>query len=243
RGVQGVYQNESCLGGTAAFLQEAGIDLSDVQKSAEQLQQEGNTVLYFSSGSRLVGCLAVADEIRKESRTAIEELKKQGIRTVLLTGDHPSVANAVAREIGVDEVIAQVMPADKEAVVRHEQEKGHRVLMAGDGINDSPALARADLGCAMGGGTEIAMESADMVLLHDDPRDIPRQIAYSKCTMRNIRQNLFWAFFYNTLGIPVAAGVLFPAFGVVLNPMIGAAAMSLSSLFVVTNALRLYRGK
>lgn len=243
RGVQGVYQNENCLGGTAAFLQEAGIDLSDAKKSAEQLQQEGNTVLYFSSGSRLVGCLAVADEIRKESRTAIEELKKQGIRTVLLTGDHPSVANAVAREIGVDEVIAQVMPADKEAVVRHEQEKGHRVLMAGDGINDSPALARADLGCAMGGGTEIAMESADMVLLHDDPRDIPRQIAYSKCTMRNIRQNLFWAFFYNTLGIPVAAGVLFPAFGVVLNPMIGAAAMSLSSLFVVTNALRLYRGK
>lgn len=240
-GVEGYINSELCLAGTASFLNKNGISCEALLSKAEELQYQGKTVLYFAKGGLLKGLIAVSDAIREESREAVALLKRRRIRTILLTGDNKIAAEAVGKEVGVDEIISQVLPADKESIVKKEQQAGRRVIMVGDGINDSPALSRADIGCAMGNGTEIAMESADIILLHNNPCDIPEQIAYSKRTMRNIKQNLFWAFFYNALGIPIAAGALYPAFNIVLNPMIGAIAMSFSSLFVVTNALRLYK--
>ena len=241
KGVTAEINEKSCFAGTPAFFSENGISCDEYMKKSEELRAQGKTVLFFGYSEKCLGIIAVSDAVRENSKETVSKLKEMGIKTVLLTGDHPLAANAIGKKVGIDEVISEVLPTDKEKVVRDYQEKGRKVLMVGDGINDSPALTRADIGCAMGGGTEIAIESADMVLLHDDPIEVPVQIAYSKRTMRIIKQNLFWAFFYNVLGIPVAAGALFVPFGIVLNPMIGAAAMSCSSLFVVSNALRLYR--
>ena len=240
-GVEGYINSEHCLAGTEEFLLQNGVSCEELKEKATKNQAEGKTVLYFAKNKKLQGIISVADEIREESVKAVYHLKKIGIRTVMLTGDNKTVAQAVGKTVGVDEIISEVKPDEKETVIKREQEKGRFVLMVGDGINDSPALSRANIGCAMGNGTEIAIDSADMVLLHDNPLHIPEQILFSKRTMRNIKQNLFWAFFYNTLGIPVAAGALYHAFGIVLNPMIGASAMSFSSVFVVTNALRLYK--
>jgi P-type E1-E2 ATPase len=198
----------------------------------------GKTPLFFAENERLLGIIAVADVIREESPKAIKKLKEMGIRVVMLTGDNEETAKAIGKQVGADDVIAGVLPHEKQDVIMSLKKDG-RVAMVGDGINDAPALARANVGIAIGAGTDIAIESADIVLMKSDLLDVPKAIGLSKAVMKNIKQNLFWAFFYNAIGIPVAAGVLYPHFGILLSPMIAAAAMSCSSVSVVTNALRL----
>ena len=205
---------------------------------AERLAGEGMTPLLFARDRQLLGVIAVADVIKEDSPEAIRALKNLGIRVVMLTGDNERTARAIGRQAGVDEVIAGVLPDGKEAVIRRLKQQG-KVAMVGDGINDAPALTRADIGIAIGAGTDIAIDAADVVLMHSRLSDVPAAIRLSRATLKNIHENLFWAFFYNTIGIPLAAGVFIPLFGLKLNPMFGAAAMSLSSFCVVTNALRL----
>ncbi|MDI9469357.1 MAG: heavy metal translocating P-type ATPase [Bacillota bacterium] len=238
-GVSGHIEGSHWLAGNARFLEEQGIDITDLSTQSQQLSSAGQTPIYFARDGRVVLLMALADQLRPESPAAVQELKALGRQVVMLTGDHAPTARAIAAAAGIEHYIADVLPADKEAEIRRLQDSGHRVAMVGDGINDAPALMRADVGIAIGAGTDVALESADVILLRSDPRDIARAIRLSQATLRNIRQNLFWAFLYNSLGIPLAAGVFYPAFGWQLNPMIAAAAMSLSSLFVVTNALRL----
>lgn len=241
QGVSGRIGGQSVTGGNAAFMAGCGADTSELSDRAEALAEQGKTPLYFQREGRLLGLIAVADTPREESAGVVSELKELGLRVVMLTGDNRRTAEAVRSQLGIDEVISDVLPDDKEAAIRRLQEGGHRVAMVGDGINDSPALTRANVGISPAAGTDIAIDSADIVLMSNGIATIPHTLRYSRRVMRNIRQNLFWAFFYNSLGIPVAAGVLYPAFALTLNPMIAAAAMSLSSLFVVTNALRLFR--
>ncbi|MBR2310698.1 MAG: metal-transporting ATPase, partial [Oscillospiraceae bacterium] len=200
---------------------------------------DGKTPLYFAKDSKLLGVIAVADVVKPTSAQAVAELSGMGIEVVMLTGDNARTAEAIRRQVGVDRVVAEVFPQDKEQEIRRLQNEGKKVAMVGDGINDAPALARADVGIAIGAGTDIAMESADIVLMKSDLLDVVTAIQLSKATIRNIKQNLFWAFIYNIIGIPVAAGLFFLPFALKLNPMIGAFAMSFSSVFVVTNALRL----
>lgn len=251
-GLTGVLDGRALAGGKAEFicglLREAEGQQSAEQgtdgipaalwQRAESLASEGKTPLYFMEDGKLLGCIAVADVVREESPRAIGELKNMGLRVVMLTGDHERTARAIGREAGVDEVIANVLPQDKEREIRRLKEQG-KVIMVGDGINDAPALTRADIGIAIGAGTDVALEAADVVLMKSSLTDIPAAIRLSRATLRNIRQNLFWAFFYNTIGIPLAAGVWIPVFNWQLNPMFGAAAMGLSSFCVVSNALRL----
>ena len=218
------------------------IDVSALEAEIDPLTAEGQTVLMTALDGKLLGLLAVADTVRETSRAAIEKLRGMGIKTVLLTGDNRAAAEHIGKLVCVDEVVAEVLPGEKAAQVEALQKDGAIVMMVGDGINDAPALAQADVGCAIGNGSDIAIESADVVLMKSDLGDVPAAIKLSRLTITNIRQNLFWAFCYNTLGIPVAAGVLYPAFHILLSPMIGALAMSLSSIFVVSNALRL-KGK
>lgn len=240
KGVQGEIQGEKWLGGNEAFLKENGIFLlSEQQNKMEQLSADGKTPLLFATKDGLQGIVAVADEIKETSKEAIERFHKLGIQTVMLTGDNEITARAIGKKLGMDEVKANVLPQQKEEQVRQLQAQGKRVAMIGDGINDAPALASADVGIAIGAGTDIAIESADIVLMKSDLLDAVTAIQLSKAVLRNIKENLFWAFFYNCIGIPLAAGVFYPAFGIKLNPMFGAAAMSLSSIFVVGNALRL----
>ena len=235
QGVTGVINDEQIYGGNARLMTELEISVPDYP----ELTAEGKTPLYFASASRYLGAIAAADQLKIDSVQAVELLQKQHLQVVMLTGDNGKTAKAIAEAAGIREVISDVLPADKAGAVSALQNKGHRVLMVGDGINDAPALVTADVGMTVGSGTDIAVESADVVLMHNSLTGIADAIALSKATIRNIKQNLFWAFFYNCLGIPVAAGVLYPAFGLQLSPMIGAAAMSMSSVFVVTNALRL----
>ena len=237
RGLAGVTEGAEALGGNAAMMREAGIELGDLGQRAEQLAQEGKTPLFFAWGGQLLGIIAVADQVKPTSAAAIRELRALGVRTVMLTGDNERTASAIQQQVGVDEVVAGVLPDGKDAQIRELAAQG-KVAMVGDGVNDAPALARADVGIAIGAGTDVAIESADMVLVRNDLVDVAAGIQLSRATMRNIKQNLFWALFYNVLCIPVAAGVLSP-FGVTLTPDIAAAAMSMSSIFVVTNALRL----
>ena len=197
--------------------------------------------MYFAKEEEIIGVVAVADMVKPTSSQAIGEFREMGIDVVMLTGDNRRTAEAVRKKLGIDTVIAEVLPQDKEREIRKLQEQGKKVAMVGDGINDAPALARADVGIAIGAGTDVAIESADIILMRNDLLDAVSAIQLSTATIRNIKQNLFWAFFYNTLGIPLAAGLFFPLFGWKLSPMFGAAAMSLSSIFVVTNALRLRR--
>ena len=225
--------------GNLLLMEEQGVELSELQEQHEQLTASGKTPLYFAQGSRLLGTIAVADTVKPTSKSAIEKLKAMGLKVIMLTGDNAATAEAIRRQVGLDEAIAQVLPQDKERHVRQLQEHGHVVAMVGDGINDAPALARADVGIAIGAGTDVALEAADMVLIKSDLQDVARAISLSKSVMKNIEENLFWAFIYNTIGIPLAAGLLYPAFGLLLNPMLAAAAMSCSSVSVVTNALRL----
>ncbi|MGX8706492.1 MAG: metal-transporting ATPase, partial [bacterium] len=210
----------------------------NLSKQVETLSGEGKTPLLFTENGRLAGIVAVADVIKADSPQAIRELQNMGIRVVMLTGDNPRTAKAIGAQAGVDDVIAGVLPDGKEAVVRALAEKG-KVAMVGDGINDAPALTRADIGIAIGAGADVAVDAADVVLMKSRLSDVPAAIRLSRATLRNIHQNLFWAFIYNTIGIPLAAGVFIPLFGWTLNPMFGAAAMSLSSFSVVSNALRL----
>ena len=237
-GLSATVGGVSAFAGNARLMAARGVELGVLAEAASALADDGKTPLFFSADGRVLGMIAVADPVKPTSAAAVARLRATGVRTVLLTGDQERTAAAVARQVGVDEVVAGVLPAQKEAKVRELQEAGRTVAMVGDGINDAPALARADVGIAIGAGTDVAIGSADVVLMHSDPADVATAMELSRATMRNIKQNLFWALFYNAVCIPVAAGVLSP-WGVTLNPMIGAAAMGFSSVFVVTNALRL----
>lgn len=236
QGVSGIINGNKYYGGNRKLMEEMGIPVPEY----EDLTIEGKTPLYFADESgRFLGVIAAADVLKQDSVIAVEKLLDMHLDVIMLTGDNEKTANSIAKKAGLHHVIPEVMPADKAGVVERLKKEGHRVLMVGDGINDAPALALADVGMAIGSGTDIAIESADIVLMNHSLQGVANAIALSKATIRNIRQNLFWAFFYNCLGIPVAAGVLYPVWGILLSPMIGAAAMSLSSFFVVTNALRL----
>jgi Cu+-exporting ATPase len=225
--------------GNTALMNANGATVESIREKADQLRSQGRTVIFLSVDGHLAGVIAVGDPIKETTRPALEELKKDGLRLVMLTGDNQATARAVAATLPIDEVIAEVQPKDKADVVARLQEQGRRVAMAGDGINDAPALAKSDVGIAMGTGTDIAMESAQVTLVKGDLRGIVRARQLSRATVRNIRQNLLFAFGYNALGIPIAAGVLYPVFGLLLSPLIAALAMSLSSVSVIANALRL----
>lgn len=238
-GIQATLSGEAVLAGNAGYLAQNGVSLAAMEADAHRLAEDGKTPLFFAESGHLLGCIAVADVVKPDSAKAIAALRRMGRRVVLLTGDNQRTANAIARQIGVDQVIAQVLPQDKAKCVAQLQQQGQRVAMVGDGVNDAPALAQADVGLAIGAGTDIAIESADVVLMKSSLLDIPAAMDLSRAVLRNIKQNLFWAFFYNSIGIPVVAGVLYPALHLTLNPMLAAAAMSLSSVCVVSNALRL----
>lgn len=237
-GLTGTLNNKTLIGGNLLFIEKSLSISEKIKHSAEQLASAGKTPLFFAKENRLLGMIAVADVIKEDSPQAIKELKAMGIHVVLLTGDNERTAKAIGEQAGVDNVIAGVLPDGKESVIRALGEKG-KVAMVGDGINDAPALTRADVGIAIGAGTDVAMDAADIVLMKSKLADVPAAIRLSRGVLRNIHENLFWAFFYNTIGIPLAAGLLIPVLGWKLNPMFGAAAMSLSSFCVVTNALRL----
>ena len=239
QGITGVIHGELVLAGNRRLIEAHNIPGDPLMTQAEELASDGKTPLYFAKDSKLLGVIAVADVVKPTSAQAIAELSGMGIEVVMLTGDNAKTAEAIRRQVGVDWVVAEVFPQDKEQEIRRLQGEGKKVAMVGDGINDAPALARADVGIAIGAGTDIAMESADIVLMKSDLLDVVAAIQLSKATIRNIKQNLFWAFIYNIIGIPVAAGLFFLPFALKLNPMIGAFAMSFSSVFVVTNALRL----
>ncbi len=237
-GLSGIYKGSELCGGNANFIGSVAAVVDEIRMKAETLAEAGKTPLYFSRDGKLLGIVAVADVIKEDSPRAVKELQNMGIRVVMLTGDNERTAKAIGAQAGVDEVIAGVLPEGKESVIRSLKEQG-KVAMVGDGINDAPALTRADIGIAIGAGTDIAIDAADVVLMKSRLSDVPAAIRLSRATLKNIHENLFWAFFYNVIGIPLAAGVWYPLFGLKLNPMFGAAAMSLSSFCVVTNALRL----
>ena len=238
-GVQAVLDGKTLYAGNDRYMDLIGAGVSVLRSAAEELAAQGKTPLYFAEEHRLLGVVAVADVVKPDSAAAIAALRRSGCEVVLLTGDNQRTAEAIARQVGVDRVIAQVLPQDKARCIQELQREGRLVAMVGDGVNDAPALVTADVGLAIGAGTDVAIESADVVLMRSSLMDIVDAAALSRAALRNIRQNLFWAFFYNAIGIPVAAGVLYPAFQITLNPMIAAAAMSLSSVCVVSNALRL----
>ena len=237
-GLTAILDGHTLYGGNHTFISSKVSVDGDMQKKAEKLAEAGKTPLFFGNEDRLLGVIAVADVIKEDSPQAIKELQNMGIHVVMLTGDNERTAKAIGQQAGVDEVIAGVLPEGKEQVIRKLKEKG-KVAMVGDGINDAPALTRADMGIAIGAGTDVAIDAADVVLMKSRLSDVPAAIRMSRATLRNIHENLFWAFFYNIIGIPLAAGVWYPLFGWKLNPMFGAAAMSLSSFCVVSNALRL----
>ncbi|WP_195978283.1 heavy metal translocating P-type ATPase [Blautia luti] len=237
-GLRAVLNNEVLTGGSMKFISNQVSITPELILEAEKLAGEGKTPLLFTKNGKLIGMIAVADVMKEDSPRAVKELQNMGIRVVMLTGDNERTAKAIGAQAGVDEVIAGVLPDGKESVIRSLKEKG-KVAMVGDGINDAPALTRADIGIAIGAGTDVAIDAADVVLMKSQLSDVPAAIRLSRATLRNIHENLFWAFFYNVIGIPLAAGVWIPIFGWTLNPMFGAAAMSLSSFCVVTNALRL----
>lgn len=239
RGIAAVINGKKHFAGNKAFMLDNGIDASEYDRITEQLADEGKTPLYFAEDRKLIGIIAAADVVKPSSAKAIQELKAMGIDVIMLTGDNKKTAEAIRMQLKLDKVISEVLPQDKEKEITKLQETGRKTAMIGDGINDAPALARADVGIAIGAGTDVAIEAADVVLMKSSLQDAVTAIQLSKATIRNIKENLFWAFFYNALGIPLAAGVFYTAFGLKLSPMFGAAAMSLSSVFVVTNALRL----
>ena len=239
QGVTAELAGAECAAGNLKLLEALNVDVSSLMEQYDKLAAQGKTPLYFVRAGELLGCIAVADTVKPTSKEAIAKLQAMGLRVLMVTGDNRATAEAIRTQVGVDEAVAQVLPQDKEAVVRKLQQEGHIVAMVGDGINDAPALARADVGVAIGAGTDIAIEAADMVLIKSDLLDVAKAIHLSRSVMTNIKENLFWAFIYNAVGIPFAAGVFYTAFGWLLNPLIAAAAMSCSSVSVVTNALRL----
>ena len=239
QGVLGIVAGKTVLAGNLRMMQAQNIATAGLETKAEELADRGRTVLYIAADQQILGLLAVADTVKKTSTQAIREMQKMGLSVVMLTGDHEKTAKAIQRELGIERVVAEVLPQDKEKEVRRLQAEGHKVAMVGDGINDAPALARADVGIAIGAGTDVAIESADIVLMKSDLLDAVSAIQLSRAVIKNIKENLFWAFCYNAIGIPLAAGVFYPLLGWQLSPMFGSAAMSFSSVFVVTNALRL----
>ena len=243
QGIEAQIAGISVFAGNRKMMEEKNISVKELEKDADKLAEEGKTPVFVAADGQPAGIVAVADVVKKSSRAAIESLHKMGIEVAMITGDNKKTAEAIARQVGIDRVLAEVLPQDKAFEVKKLQQEGRKVAMVGDGINDAPALAQSDIGIAIGSGTDVAMESADIVLMHSDLTDVPTAILLSKKTIRNIKQNLFWAFGYNTIGIPVAAGVLYLFGGPLLNPMLAAAAMSLSSVSVLTNALRLKRFK
>ena len=238
-GIAALIDGKPYIAGNLKLMNEENIAMGDFQEISDRLANEGKTPLFFGTNEKVLGIIAVADVVKKNSKQAIELFKKMGIDVVMLTGDNKRTAEAIRRQLNIDRVVAEVLPQDKEREIREIQATGHKVAMIGDGINDAPALTRADVGVAIGAGTDIAIESADIVLIKNDLLDAVTAVQLSRATIKNIKQNLFWAFFYNVLGIPVAAGVFYLALGWRLSPMFAAAAMSISSVFVVTNALRL----
>jgi Cu+-exporting ATPase len=243
KGVMGVVDGKTVALGNAALFEELGIDISPLEAEAAGRRSEGQTVMFVAVDGRPAGIVGVADTVKPSTPEAIRMLHREGLRIVMLTGDSRTTAEAVARQLGIDEVRAEVLPEQKADVVRELEEQGRTVAMAGDGVNDAPALAQAAVGIAMGTGTDVAIESAGITLVKGDLRGIVRARRLSRGTMRNIRQNLFFAFFYNMLGVPLAAGVLYPFFGLLLSPVIASAAMTFSSVSVISNALRLRRLK
>lgn len=239
QGLTATIADVSYSAGNLALMQAQSVAIAAMLTQHEALAAQGKTPLYFARGTQLLGCIAVADTVKPTSSEAIAKLRGMGLTVVMVTGDNKTTADAIAKQVGVDKAIAQVLPQDKEQVIRQLQGEGKTVAMVGDGINDAPALARADVGIAIGAGTDVAIEAADMVLIKSDLLDVAKAIRLSRGVMTNIKENLFWAFIYNAIGIPFAAGVFYAAFGWLLNPLIAAAAMSLSSVSVVTNALRL----
>lgn len=238
-GIQVTINGQMLYLGNKKLMNEKGIDLNGYTEHADRLAEEGKTPMYVSIDSKLKGLIAVADVVKPSSLAAIKTLHKMGIEVAMITGDNRKTAEAIAKQVGIDRVLAEVLPQDKANEVKKLQSEGKKVAMVGDGINDAPALAQADIGIAIGSGTDVAMESADIVLMRSDLMDVPTALQLSKSTIRNIKQNLFWAFAYNVAGIPVAAGLLYAFGGPKLNPIIAAAAMSLSSVSVLTNVLRL----
>ena len=243
RGITAAIGGREVLMGNRKLMEERGVELGALTAQSDELADEGKTPMYVAADGKLLGVVAVADIVKPSSRAAIERLHKMGVQVAMITGDNHKTAAAIAKQVGIDRVLAEVLPQDKSNEVKKLQAEGRKVAMVGDGINDAPALAQADIGIAIGSGTDVAMESADIVLMHSDLMDVPAALELSKKTIRNIKQNLFWAFGYNTIGIPIAAGVLHLFGGPLLNPMFAAAAMSLSSVSVVSNALRLRRFK
>ncbi|MBQ5313459.1 MAG: HAD-IC family P-type ATPase, partial [Oscillospiraceae bacterium] len=241
KGIAAKIGEDYYIAGNARMMQESGVDISNIAETADKLAADGKTPLFFARESAVIGVIAVADTLKAGSKQAIEAMTNMGLRVIMLTGDNQKTANGIGKELKVSRIIAEVLPQDKEKVVADLQKDGHVVAMVGDGINDAPALVRSDVGIAIGNGTDVAIESADIILMKNDLFSVVNAIRLSKAVIKNIKENLFWAFFYNCLGIPLAAGVFYTSFGWQLSPMFGAAAMSCSSLFVVTNALRLKR--
>lgn len=241
KGVTGTVDGRNLVIGSHRIMAEVGVHLSSLAAEAETLRGEGATVIYVAIDGKVGGLIAIADPVKMTTPAALRSLKEQNIRVVMLTGDNRTTAQAVARKLGIDEVEAEILPEDKGKVVARLRSEGRVVAMAGDGVNDAPALAAADVGIAMGTGTDVAIESAGVTLLKGDLQGIARARKLSHATMSNIRQNLFFAFIYNAAGVPIAAGILYPAFGLLLSPIIAAAAMALSSVSVIGNSLRLRR--
>lgn len=239
RGVEGKINGLKYFAGNASFMNENNIKTQNMESIVQELLQKGKTVLYFANESEVIGIIAVADIIKSTSKKAMKEFKRRNLEVVMLTGDNKVVAETIGRELEIDKIVSEVLPEDKEKEIQNLQKQGKKVVFVGDGINDSPALVRADVGIGVGSGTDIAIESADLVLIKNSLLDVCTAISLSRAVIRNIKMNLFWAFFYNIIGIPIAAGVFYLSFGFKLNPMFGALAMSLSSVCVVTNALRL----
>ncbi|MEA5146595.1 MAG: copper-translocating P-type ATPase, partial [Candidatus Limiplasma sp.] len=243
RGIRAMIEGRQVLAGNAKLMADQGLSIAPWQTVADQLSGEGKTPMFIAVDGACAGVIAVADVVKPSSKEAIERLHRMGVQVAMITGDNRRTAEAIARQVGIDRVLAEVLPQDKASEVKQLQAEGRTVAMVGDGINDAPALVQADIGIAIGSGTDVAMESADVVLMRSDLLDVPTALELSKRTIRNIKQNLFWAFGYNVIGIPIAAGVLHLFGGPLLNPMFAAAAMSLSSVSVLTNALRLKRFK
>lgn len=243
QGITATYKENTILFGNRTLMHSQDIDITSNEKTIEELELQGNTVMLLALHTNVIGLIAVADTLKEGSKIAVQSLQKMGKKVVMLTGDNQRTAEAIAKEVGVDKIIAEVLPQDKEEVISELQQNGEIVAMVGDGINDAPALARADIGIALGAGTDVALETGEIVLMKNDVRDVVNAIDLSNYTIRKIRQNLFWAFFYNTIGIPIAAGALYSSMGLVLNPMIAGAAMAFSSVSVVSNSLLMKKYK
>ncbi|MGQ9639981.1 MAG: heavy metal translocating P-type ATPase [Candidatus Bathyarchaeia archaeon] len=241
KGVTATFNGRKVLLGNRLLMDDNGISTVEIDETLKRLENEGKTVMLITVDRNLIGAIAVADTLKENSKVAVEQLKKMGLKVAMLTGDNERTAKAIAKQIGIEKIIAEVLPANKAEIIRKLQNEGRIVAMVGDGINDAPALAQADVGIAIGSGTDVALETGGIILVRDDLRDVVASIQLSKITVRKIKQNLFWAFFYNTLFIPVAAGLLYPTFKILLNPMLAAAAMAFSSVTVVANSLLLRR--